>query len=988
VSLQEIEEAVQFAMLDYIVRDLPQGLNTELGMKGSSLSGGQKQRMALARAKIRDTPIMILDESTSALDYITRTTILQAIRGWRKGKTTIVITHDISQIHTEDFLYLMEDAQVVQDGYRKDLETKPGAFQSLLVSHEKEKEAASDDENSESQDETDDIISLYDDASWNLHSPMYRPMSAVLFGENLLSPFLKKGRESFAGGLMPDFEKRTSRYEPQEDLGRAASRPNSAYLPQYDALKPPPDMPWSAPGVFPLRNVPSRSGSQRKRLAGAPTQTGSLNKRHSGVTAYNRPASMSKEYGSRPGSMASSRPVTSRAAYPRPLSVYTSRSAQLPIREAFRRRSLRHKLQLGCSKSEDTREVSNESLPIMAIFKSVWPILAWRSRMMLLAALFCAVLHAACTPTFSWVFAQLLATFYKTGDQSGRSLIYAMAILAIAIGDGLATYLLFFLADSIASSWAQVLKVEAMRRILMQPREFFDREENSMARLAETLDHFAEEARNLPGRFAGIFISIILTAFISITWSLAISWRLALVALASGVAIFGITKSYNMVSSHWERLANETGDLVGHTLHETFINIRTVRCLNLESSFRRKYKTATTAAVAVGLKRALYSGSLFGLNFAGVLFVAVLLFWYGATLASRNLYTVTQISETFLILMLSVNHVQYMGNYITQINISREAGSRLLRLARMPTMSHELTGTLELGEAGDIVFRNVNFTYPTRPDFQVLHDVSFSIPRGKCTAIVGSSGSGKSTIAALLLKLYEPRQSYDAAFTIDGTDVASLNTSSLRSRIAIVAQTPTILPGSIAHNIAYGLSPSSPLSSPDSIRRAAQAAGIADFIESLANGYDTLVGDGGTGLSGGQAQRLCIARALVREPDVLILDEATSALDVSSAGIIRDTIKNLIHRDREDGDASPRSRKAGFWDDKVLKNGRDVGKGKKVKKGMTVLIITHAREMMSVAEHVIMLEKGRVMEVGRFAELKKRKGGKFGRLLRGEGAGV
>jgi ATP-binding cassette subfamily B (MDR/TAP) protein 1 len=984
VSLQEIEEAIQFAMLDSLVRDFPQGLNTELGMKGSSLSGGQKQRIALARAKVRDTPIVILDESTSALDYITRAAILQAIRGWRKGKTTIVITHDISQIQTNDFLYLMEDAQVVQDGYRKDLETKPGAFQSLLVSREEEKEAASDDEDndSESEDEMDDIISLYDDVSWNLHIPMHRPMSAVLFGENVLSPFLKKGRESLAGSFMTSSEKRTSRHEPEDGLGRAASRPNSSYLPQYEIMKSPPGMAASAPGIFSIGDLPLRSNSQRKRLSGIPTQTGSLNKRHSGAIVYNRASSVSKEYGSRPVSMAFSRPVTSRVAYPRPLSVYTSRSAQLSITDkAFKRRSLRHKLRLGHPKSEDTQEVSNESLPTLAIFKSVWPILAWHSRMMLFAALFCAVIHAACTPMFSWVFAQLLATFYKTEDQSGRSLVYAMAILAIAIGNGLATYLLFFLADSVASSWAQALKVEAMRRILMQPREFFDREENSMARLAETLDHFAEEARNLPGRFAGIFISIILMVCISVTWSLATSWRLATVALASGVAIFVITKCYNMISSHWERLANEADDIVGQTLHETFINIRTVRCLNLEAYFRRKYNHATTAAVAVGIKRALYSGSLFGLNFASVLFVAILLFWYGAILVSKDLYTVMQISETFLILMLSVNHMQYMGNYITQINISREAGSRLLRLARMPTSSHELTGTLDT-KPGDITFSNVNFTYPTRPDFQVLHDVSFTIPRGLCTAIVGASGSGKSTVAALLMKMYAPHQGLDSALTLDGTRFADIHTQSLRSHIAIVAQTPTIFPGSIAHNIAYGLSPSSPLSSTQSIRAAANAAGIAEFIESLAHGYDTLVGDGGTGLSGGQAQRLCIARALVREPDVLVLDEATSALDVGSASVIRDTIRRLIRR--EDGGTSPRSETGEVWDDKVLES----GKGKAVRKAMTVVIITHAREMMSVAEHVVMLEKGRVVEVGGFAELKKRKGGKFGRLLRGEGEGV
>ncbi|KAF1913806.1 P-loop containing nucleoside triphosphate hydrolase protein [Ampelomyces quisqualis] len=997
VSLEDIESAIKFALLDPIIESLPDGIHTELGIKGSSLSGGQKQRMALARAKIRDTPVLILDESTSALDYITRGAILHAIRRWRKGKTTIVITHDISQIQSDDFLYLMEDAQVVQEGYRKELEAQPGAFRALLADREEDKEAASDNEDSDNGDEMDEIISLYDEGSWNLHSPMHRPISAVLFAENVLSPFLSKGRESFAGGLLAGFEKRLTKHEEERTSNSESPHSSIDFSSDLDSVKLPPCMPS---GAFQLRDLPSRPSSQHKRL--------------SGVISYNRPMIMSKDYGSRPVSMASSRPVMRASTYPRRLSISAGTNAPLvQEQKASTGQKLRTKLRLGGSQSDPTKSVSTDSLPILEIFKSVWPMLQWRPRMLLMAAIFCACIHSACTPLFAWIFAKLLTTFYDTGNQSKRSLQYAMAILGIAVGDGLATYQLFFLADSVAQSWAHALKVEAMRRILLQPQEFFDREENSMSRLAETLDHFAEEARNLPGRFAGIFITILFMICISITWSLITSWKLALVALACAPAIFIITKVYNMISSHWERLANEADDEVGQLLHETFVNIRTVRCLNLEDHFRRKYKAATTAAVNVGIKRALYSGSIFGLNFAGVLFVAILLFWYGAVLVSKNEYTVSQITETFLILMLSVNHVHYMSNYITQINISREAGSRLLRLARMPTTSHELTGTIEIHEASDIVFNNVNFTYPTRKDVQVLHDVSFTIPRGSCTAIVGSSGSGKSTIAALLLKLYETDANtlHAPDLTVSGSSIKSLNTTSLRARMAIVSQTPTIFPGTIAQNIAYGLSPSSHMSSMTNIRAAAHAAGVAAFIDSLPNGYATLVGEGGTGLSGGQAQRLALARALVREPDILVLDEATSALDILSAGVVRDTIKNLLRdkslaqtytpsvsshsrtagfcahdeeRQRSCSPMSPGSRTGGFWDDKVLESGCAGRKGKEPRKRMTVIIITHAREMMAIAEHVVMLDKGRVVEQGSFGELKRKKGGAFGRLLRGE----
>lgn len=657
----------------------------------------------------------------------------------------------------------------------------------------------------------------------------------------------------------------------------------------------------------------------------------------------------------------------------------------------------------------DEPKLPAESLPIRHILRTIWPVINWKSRLALFAALLATLLHAIATPVFAWVFSQLLATFYATEDTKANALRYVLIILGIAVADGLAKYFMFYLYDNVAQSWAQALKIEAMKRILAQPREFFDREEHSMARLAETLNHFAEEARNLPGRFAGIFLAMFFMMIISIIWSLAISWKVTLVALASVPILVVITKTYNMVSSHWENLANEAADSVGKVLHETFVNIRTVRCLTLEYHFHKKYEEATLHAVNIGVKRAIYSGSAFGLLSSSVLFVTIALFWFGAWLISRKEQSVLSITETFIILMLSINDITQMSQYMTQVNISREAGARLLRLADLPLISHEDSGTVKLDSAGDISFDNVSFTYPTRRDHEVLHNISFSIPRGTCTAIVGSSGSGKSTIAALLLKLYPANTSISSSLasegkdlTISGHDIKILHTGSLRSRIALVSQTPVLFPGTIAQNIAYAISPSSPESGMESIRAAAHAAGVSEFIDSLPNGYQTLVGDGGTVLSGGQAQRIAIARALIRKPDILILDEATSALDAVAANTIRDTVRRLIsftpeHDDTISPPTSPRSRSSGLWIDKDWEvNDGVVGspgwlrargkgsKGKEKKKQMTVIIITHAKEMMSIAEHIIMLDNGRVVEEGGYTELKKKRGGAFAKLLKGE----
>ncbi|RMZ72336.1 ABC a-pheromone efflux pump [Pyrenophora seminiperda CCB06] len=953
VDIEDLRNAVKFAMLESVVEGLPGGLETNLGMNGNSLSGGQKQRMALARAKLRNSSVLILDESTSSLDYVTRAEILEAIRWWRKGKTTIIITHDISQIQPTDFLYLLANARVVQEGYRKELESQDGAFQAFLDSNEEPDSESDEDLNDDVYDidETEEIISLYDE-HWSVQSSvMHRPMSALLFGQSVLEPFIGGNRGPWVRNSPAELDidlcllMRQDEFENAHQPGRnpVTVDQDMPKVPSgISGLKQPPDVLASAPTIFPTKNYGSRLSSRASL-----SLSNSYPQRHSSF--------YSKERGSRLGSMGSGRPISHYGQQP---SRITIRDA-LPIcpRTSIKRlgkKNLLSKVRLSRRRHADKKRITPAgSLPMKEIFMSVWPAIGWSSRLLLIGAFFCAMVHSAATPLFAWVFAKLLNTFYGSGRRSEEARKYALTILGIAIIDGIASYLMFFLSDIVAQAWTLSLKTEAMRRILMQPREFFDKEENSMSRLAETMDHFAEEARNLPGRFACVFVVMITMILLSIIWSMAISWKLALVALAMGPILFAITKGYNMISSRWERLANEADDEVGEILHEAFVNIRTVRCLVLEDHFRKKYNDATTEAVNVGLKRALYSGSIFGLTFTGTIFVAILLFWYGGMLIARNEYSVDAVMQCFLVLMLSVNHVSYMAHYFTQINISREAGSRLLRLARLPTDSHEMKGTIQIQYAGDINLKKVNFTYPTRPDVQVLHDVSFNIPQGSCTAIVGSSGSGKSTIASLLLKLYQvdsnssPFPAVVGGMSVSNHDIKTLHTTTLRSRMAIVSQTPVLFPGTVAENIAYGLSPSLPGSSMESIRAAAEAAGVDDFIDSLPQGYKTLIGEGGTSLSGGQAQRLSIARALVRDPDILILDEATSSLDVASAGVIRDTILRLVsssstkHRARTTPSSPPTSPLLSPW-------------------------------------------PRRVVEEGNFGDLKRKKGGAFAKLLRGE----
>lgn len=287
---------------------------------------------------------------------------------------------------------------------------------------------------------------------------------------------------------------------------------------------------------------------------------------------------------------------------------------------------------------------------------------------------------------------------------------------------------------------------------------------------------------------------------------------------------------------------------------------------------------------------------------------------------------------------------------VPQINTAREIASQLLRLAKLPRdESHEHRGHLKTSDLTPIKLTATNFRYPSRPNTLVLKDVSITIARNSCTAIVGRSGSGKSTIASLLLALYEAPvdRSGRPTITLGGHDILRLHVPTLRSQIAIVSQQPTIFPGTIQDNIRYGINVHSILGSEGYVREAAKAAGIDGFISSLPMGYSTVIGDGGMSLSGGQNQRIVIARALLRQPQILILDEATSSLDPAGARIVRETIRGLI----------------------VTRN------------NLTVILITHSKEMIEIVDDVIVLDQGVVVEEGPYRPLSQRVGGKLYDLI-------
>ncbi|KAL4768824.1 P-loop containing nucleoside triphosphate hydrolase protein [Aspergillus nidulans var. acristatus] len=227
-----------------------------------------------------------------------------------------------------------------------------------------------------------------------------------------------------------------------------------------------------------------------------------------------------------------------------------------------------------------------------------------------------------------------------------------------------------------------------------------------------------------------------------------------------------------------------------------------------------------------------------------------------------------------------------LSSFYSELMKGVGAASRLFELQdRQPTIS-PTKGTKVVSARGPIRFENVTFSYPTRPAVPIFKDLNFEIPQGTNVAIVGPSGGGKSTIASLLLRFYSPSE---GRVLINGKDIKEMNAKSLRRKIGVVAQEPVLFSGTIAENISYG----SPHSTRSEIVAAARKANC-QFISDFPDGLDTQVGPRGAQLSGGQKQRIAIARALIKDPDILILDEATSALDAESETLVNSALTALL----------------------------------------------------------------------------------------------
>lgn len=438
-------------------------------------------------------------------------------------------------------------------------------------------------------------------------------------------------------------------------------------------------------------------------------------------------------------------------------------------------------------------------------------------------------------------------------------------------------------------------------------------------------DVFAESALN--------FVSLLLTVTGMFIVMFVLNWRLGLVALASFPAVcYALFAVYRRIKAS-ARSQREQEGKVASRIHEVLSSLHLVRAFAREKHEQERFELESSRTLEEGIRTARMEAaatrSVEIISAAGL--CAVVLFGALQVIWGRMLPGDVLIFTAYLTSMHKpLRTLARISSQYSKAMASAERIAEIFRIEpeRLPDKLGAHHGLRVTGLRGEIVFNKVSFDYGDGKG--VLRNVSFAIQAGQRVAFVGASGAGKSTIASLLLRFYEPQA---GEILIDGVEIRKYERESLRRQIGVVLQDSILFGASIRENIAYG----KPHATDEEIEAAARDAHAYEFIARLPEGYDTIIGERGSTLSGGQRQRLCLARALLKRPSVLLLDEPTSAIDAESSALIQQTINRLLE-------------------------------------GRTMLVISHQFAGIEGFDQILVLKNGEIVERGTHAQLVRQQG--------------
>jgi len=517
----------------------------------------------------------------------------------------------------------------------------------------------------------------------------------------------------------------------------------------------------------------------------------------------------------------------------------------------------------------------------------------------------------------------------------------ALVLFMMFGGQALFSYFRVVLFTNVTEKALRDVRSDVFSQLLYLPMDFYNR--NTVGELTSRLSSDITQLQETLRTTVAEFFRQVVMVVGGVLYLGFVSWKLALIMLATVPIIAIVAMFFGRFIKKLSREAQDQTAISNAIAEESMVGIGNIKAFTNENHLLGKYKNAIEEIRRLNIRSGLWRGVFISFMVFCMFGAIVFIVWQGLLMTQGPNPEMAQ-GDLFSFLMVTLLMAVSIGSlpdFYSGIQKSVGATEKLMDLINETKETEIFKGHNKPAITGTIAFKNVVFHYPQRPDITVLNDISFEIGSSQTLALVGTSGGGKSTIASLVLNYYSIES---GNISFDGNNASEIDLKYLREHIAVVPQDVILFAGTIRENIAFG----KPGSDDEAINEAAKQANAWEFINSFPDGMETQVGDRGIQLSGGQKQRIAIARAILKNPTILILDEATSALDSESEKVVQEALDKLM-------------------------------------KGRTSIVIAHRLSTIRNADKILVIQHGKVVQQGTHPELIENREGAYAGLVELQG---
>lgn len=869
VNMDQIEEAAKIAHAHTFITSLEKGYETQVGRAGLALTEEQKIKLSIARAVLLNPSILLLDEVTGGLDFEAEKVVQAALDLLMLGRSTIIIARRLSLIRNADYIAVMEEGQLVEMGTHDELVGLDGLYAELLRCEE----AAKLPRRMPVKHYKGATAAFEIEKDSSVSHSFQEPSSPKL----VKSPSLQRvpGVHGFRQQESPKVRSPPPEHMQENGIATDAGDKEPSMRRQDSFEMRLPELP-----KIDVQSVQQQVNGSDPESPVSPLLTSDPKNERSHSQTFSRPHSHSDD---------------------------------IPI------------------KSKDAKDRTHGEAP------SLWRLAELSFPEWLYAALGSvgAAIFGSFNPLLAYVIALIVTAYYRSRGDHLRQEVdkWCLIIACMGIVTVVANFLQHFYFGIMGEKMTERVRRMMFSAMLRNEVGWFDGEENSADTLSMRLANDATFVRAAFSNRLSIFIQDSAAVIVAILIGMLLEWRLALVAFATLPVLTVSAIAQKLWLGGFSRGIQEMHRKASLVLEDAVRNIYTVvafcagnKVMELyRSQLKRILKQSFLHGVAIGFAFGFSQFLLFACN--------ALLLWYTALLIkNKEMDPPTGIKEFMVFSFATFALVEPFGLAPYILKRRKSLTSVFEIIDRAPKIDPDDNSALKPPNVyGSIELKNVDFCYPTRPEVLVLSNFSLKVNGGQTVAVVGVSGSGKSTIISLIERFYDP---VAGQVLLDGRDLKLYNLRWLRNHLGLVQQEPIIFSTTIRENIIYARHNASEAE----MKEAARIANAHHFISSLPHGYDTHVGMRGVDLTPGQKQRIAIARVVLKNAPILLLDEASSSIESESSRVVQEALDTLVMGNK------------------------------------TTILIAHRAAMMRHVDNIVVLNGGRIVEEGSHDSLMSKNG--------------